>query len=385
MSRNTRAPRALAADAACPACTTAGRSAPHAVREVLARPGDRLEPGVRADMEARFAHDFGQVRVHTDAAAAASARAVGADAYTAGWHVVFDAGRYAPRTAQGSTLLAHELAHTLQQAGAPASAAMLTAEEPALEADADRAATAGRAPRLRAATSVMRQGKSKKTPPADFIYRYGRENFDDRFDGEVDMANRRVALIVRLELVDMGPEKGREGRIAAFATKAVPIIESAWSGKFALRSVCAADKFEARVRLVVTDANPHHTVHVWADAGERSNSTNWQASDLETRYRESPVLIDPKKPPTPDNMKMMTFAQIPAAHEFGHLIGLQHIACEGNAERCYGVTAEQKLDIMGYGSEVSQRDYAPFRKIMRRYGQDTQPEECNKWDLVSPG
>jgi hypothetical protein len=73
------------------------------------------------------------------------------------------------------------------------------------------------------------------------------------------------------------------------------------------------------------------------------------------------------------------------AHEFGHLIGLSHVACEGNAERCYGVTAEQKLDIMGYGMEVSKRDYAPFRKIMQRYGADTQPSECNKWDLVEPG
>lgn len=385
MSRSARSARATVASAECAACTSAGRGAPREVREVLARPGERLEPGVRAEMEARFAHDFGQVRVHTDTAATASARALAAEAYTVGSRVVFDAGRYAPRTVHGGRLLAHELAHTLQQAPLPAGGTIRLAEEPALEADADRAAAGGHASRSRVPAGVMRQGKPKPTAPADFIYRYGRENFDDRFDGEVDLANRRVALIVRLELVDMGPEKGREGRIAAFATKAVPIIESAWSGKFALKSVCAADKFEARVRLVVTDANPHHTVHVWANAGERSNSTNWQASDLETRHRESPVLIDPKKPPTPDNMKMMTFAQIPAAHEFGHLIGLQHIACDSNADRCYGVTAEQKLDIMGYGSEVSQRDYAPFRKIMQRYGADTQPAECNKWDLVTPG
>lgn len=385
MSRNARPARALAASTRCPAWASAGRNAPREVREVLARSGERLEPDVRAAMEARFAHDFGQVRVHTDAASAASARAVAADAYTVGSHVVFDTGRYAPRTAQGGRLLAHELAHTLQQQASPATDEIRIANVAALESDADRAATNGAAPRLRAAPGVMRQGTSKKAPPADFIYRYSRENFGDRFDGEVDSAHRRVTLVVRLELVDMGPEKGRAGRMAVFAAKAVPIIESAWSGKFALKSACAADKFEASVRLVVTDANPHHTVHVWADAGERSNSTNWQASDLETRHRESPVLIDPKKPPTPDNMRMMTFAQIPATHEFGHLIGLQHVACDSNADRCYGVTAEQKLDIMGYGSNVSRRDYAPFREIMQRYGQDTQPKACNAWDLVTPG
>lgn len=65
--------------------------------------------------------DFGAVRVHTDSRAAESARAVGARAYTVGSHIVFGAGRYAPRTGEGRSLLAHELTHVLQQTGvAPA-------------------------------------------------------------------------------------------------------------------------------------------------------------------------------------------------------------------------------------------------------------------------
>jgi hypothetical protein len=66
-------------------------------------------------MEPRFGHDFGRVRVHTDASAAESARAVNAQAYTVGHQVVFGENRYAPATHAGRQLLAHELAHTIQQ------------------------------------------------------------------------------------------------------------------------------------------------------------------------------------------------------------------------------------------------------------------------------
>jgi hypothetical protein len=66
-------------------------------------------------MAPRFGHDFGEVRIHTDAKAADSARAVGAQAYTVGRDVVFATGRYAPQTLAGKKLIAHELAHVLQQ------------------------------------------------------------------------------------------------------------------------------------------------------------------------------------------------------------------------------------------------------------------------------
>jgi hypothetical protein len=83
--------------------------------------GAPLDRGLRAFMEPRFGRDFGHVRVHADAAAARSARAIGALAYTAGRDIVFGAGRYAPHSPEGRELIAHELAHTIQQgeAGAP--------------------------------------------------------------------------------------------------------------------------------------------------------------------------------------------------------------------------------------------------------------------------
>lgn len=77
-----------------------------------------LDPATRAFMEPRFGHDFSHVRVHADAAAASAAQAWRAAAYTVGSHIVFGSGRYAPGTAAGRLLLAHELAHVVQQAGA---------------------------------------------------------------------------------------------------------------------------------------------------------------------------------------------------------------------------------------------------------------------------
>ncbi|HEX2208202.1 MAG TPA: DUF4157 domain-containing protein [Longimicrobium sp.] len=98
----------------------AAGEAPPVVHRVLAAPGERLQPETRGFMERRLGHDFSGVRVHTGAGAAESARAVDAEAYTVGRHVVFGAGRYAPHTAAGARLLAHELAHTVQQGDRPA-------------------------------------------------------------------------------------------------------------------------------------------------------------------------------------------------------------------------------------------------------------------------
>ena len=88
---------------------------PSIVHDVLRSPGQPLDPATRAFMEPRFGHDFGAVRVHTDARAAQSAHAVNALAYTVGRDVVFGAGQYAPDTNDGKSLVAHELTHVVQQ------------------------------------------------------------------------------------------------------------------------------------------------------------------------------------------------------------------------------------------------------------------------------
>jgi len=90
-------------------------TAPAIVHEVLGRSGQPLDPAARAYFEPRFRADFSGVRVHMDAQAAESARAVNALAYTAGRDVVFGTGQFQPRTQGGQGLLAHELTHVMQQ------------------------------------------------------------------------------------------------------------------------------------------------------------------------------------------------------------------------------------------------------------------------------
>jgi uncharacterized protein YcfJ/uncharacterized short protein YbdD (DUF466 family) len=88
---------------------------PSVVHDVLRSPGQPLDMNARAFMERRFGHDFGNVRIHTGARAAQSARAVNALAYTVGQNVVFGHGQYQPGTVAGKKLLAHELTHVAQQ------------------------------------------------------------------------------------------------------------------------------------------------------------------------------------------------------------------------------------------------------------------------------
>jgi len=91
------------------------------LRSSSARP---LDPAARAQIEPSFGYDFSQVRVHTDGEAARSAESLNARAYTVGSDIVFGAGSYAPESREGQRLIAHELAHVVQQsAGAGPTAA----------------------------------------------------------------------------------------------------------------------------------------------------------------------------------------------------------------------------------------------------------------------
>jgi hypothetical protein len=115
---------------------------PRAVQNQL-RGGQPLGSGVKARMESAFGYDFSRVRVHHDANAAHLSTNLNARAFTVGSDIAFGAGEYQPGTLVGDAILAHELAHVVQQGGAPASNGPMQkgqARYGALEEDADNAA-----------------------------------------------------------------------------------------------------------------------------------------------------------------------------------------------------------------------------------------------------
>jgi outer membrane lipoprotein SlyB len=154
------------------ASEVAGGIAPPIVHDALRSSGRALPAPMRLAMEGRLSHDLSGVQVHTDAKAAESTRAVRADAFTVGRHIVLGADKWNGGSA--NSILAHELVHVVQQSGAGAAGdGTLTISTPgdAAEREADRLGPQLMAdrpvrPRIRASGVLFRQGTGGAAAPA---------------------------------------------------------------------------------------------------------------------------------------------------------------------------------------------------------------------------
>jgi hypothetical protein len=100
--------------------------------------GTPLDGSVAASFGGSLGHSVADVRVHTDSTAAALTRAVSARAFATGTDIFFAPGEYNPGTSSGRELIAHEVAHTDQQRGAPMSGPLVVSNPgDALEVEAD--------------------------------------------------------------------------------------------------------------------------------------------------------------------------------------------------------------------------------------------------------
>ncbi|MES1243499.1 MAG: DUF4157 domain-containing protein [Acidobacteriota bacterium] len=167
--------------------------------EALRSPGQPLDAGLRADFEPRFGHDFGKVRVHTDGRAAASAAAVQARAYTLGQDIVFGPGRYDAASAAGRNLVAHELAHVVQQARSGRAALQLDSElESVPEAKTLRLETAQFTAGVQKNIEKLFLDKEKLELPAGTTVRFGAS-----IDAGLQDGLRNVAIYLT-EISDTG-------------------------------------------------------------------------------------------------------------------------------------------------------------------------------------
>ncbi len=114
-------------------------------------------------MGAQLGYDFSEVRIHTDADAAAGAMALNARAYTAGRNIVFGAGEYAPQTFEGKRLLAHELVHVVQQGAATVHSAHAPEAVPRAGETSSRSSAESATPG--SVTGVQRQVDSETQEP----------------------------------------------------------------------------------------------------------------------------------------------------------------------------------------------------------------------------
>lgn len=90
----------------------------HDLEESLRKPKENdklLADGVRARMESIFGVDFSSVRIHSDEQADRLNRSIRARAFTRGQDIFFRRGEYCPESLEGQRLIAHELAHVVQQ------------------------------------------------------------------------------------------------------------------------------------------------------------------------------------------------------------------------------------------------------------------------------
>lgn len=139
----------------------APRQAAPAGTSQLGRLAGRSPEADIADATGHPAFDFGRIRIHSDAQAAASAASLNADAYARGTDIIFGAGRYRPDLPSGRQLLMHEMAHVVQQQNPGP-----YASKGALEQEADRAAAdaaRGRAPQVRLAAPPAQAQCQKKS------------------------------------------------------------------------------------------------------------------------------------------------------------------------------------------------------------------------------
>lgn len=364
-------------------------------------------------MESRFGHDLSRVRVHTDAHAAESARVVNAQAFTVGNHVIFGPNRYQPGTPAGLYLLAHELAHVVQQERGAGSGAvpgrprLIPPHDPSERhaAAAAQAVTSGGIPD-RAQPTVppgVLQRKEETTSPTPATSVTGTEAARSRpaavpanpppiegivfgfnmslFDALLDRSQCLITLRKKIRFSFVNDPDPRTwgagygpwppGEPQKFQRDFINTVTKRWSIQHTLvpTEPCAAEpckEVKAAVQVVPVDAGEHLVMDVGYNTGEFPAR---KATTGSTQAHISRTDVQPAK-------SGIGLTQVPAEHEFGHMLGRPHVNAarcgpKPDDPKCYGETEDQMANIMGRGGKVEAADYAPFAHALGLFNRCT--------------
>jgi hypothetical protein len=188
---------------------------------------------------------------------------------------------------------------------------------------------------------------------------------NDIFDAELDHGNTRLTLRIRVNFNFVAGGGGAWPDVAtqeSWVEDYIRVVQSAWSYKLLMERIGDSDDYlkyyATRVVVEESNRNPHYTVNVSNETGHTGSSVSNAANT---------VTLDSFDTVNRHRVRHGNeFDQFGAAHEFGHMIGLDHIACDNNSDACYGgANRNVRRNIMGSGSAVTTANSTPFVTAMR--------------------
>lgn len=177
-----------------------------------------------------------------------------------------------------------------------------------------------------------------------------------RFDATLDRSQRLLTLKmkVKFDYINLPRSWPTTDAQTQWQNNFINTVQSRWSFRYFLapdrpRRDTLLRQIIACIQVIPVTASQHFTIK------NVGYATSFQKSFVSGRSATLDAL---------DTARRSDIPQIPAEHEFGHMLGLPHVHCNSNNPSCYGVTSVEKSNIMGKGSNVSPRDYKAFAAAM---------------------